>query len=131
MTEDLTLDEIRVRIAPAIAANAAFDGWGDAARDMAAEANAIDRDVAALAFPHGAVDMIRRLVREHRRCDGRGASGRDARRDEDPRTHRRAGRGAGSTRSHPNANRCVARSRFSQCRSIWHAALRSAGAAST
>lgn len=58
MTQDLTLDEIRARIAPGIAANAAFDGWGDAARDMAAEAEGIDRDVARLAFPGGAVDMI-------------------------------------------------------------------------
>ncbi len=58
MTEDLTLDEIRVRIAPEIAANAAFDGWGDAARDMAADMSGIDPDLAALAFPHGAVDMI-------------------------------------------------------------------------
>ncbi|MEH3158898.1 MAG: COQ9 family protein [Sphingomonas taxi] len=58
MTQDLTLDEIRARIAPGIAANAAFDGWGDAARDMAADAEGIDRDVARLAFPGGAVDMI-------------------------------------------------------------------------
>jgi len=58
MTEDLTLDEIRDRLAPGIAANAAFDGWGDAARDLAADAEGIDRDVAALAFPGGAVDLI-------------------------------------------------------------------------
>jgi ubiquinone biosynthesis protein COQ9 len=58
MTEDLTLDEIRETLAPGIAANAAFDGWGDAARDMAAEGAGIDPDVAALAFPGGAVDMI-------------------------------------------------------------------------
>jgi ubiquinone biosynthesis protein COQ9 len=58
MTEDLTLDEIRDRLATGIAANAAFDGWGDDARDMAADAEGIDRDVAALAFPGGAVDMI-------------------------------------------------------------------------
>ena len=58
MTEDLTLDEIRLKLAPGIAANAAFDGWGDAARDMAAEGAGIDPDVAALAFPGGAVDMI-------------------------------------------------------------------------
>lgn len=57
-TADLTLDEIRVLLAPAIAENAAFDGWGPAARDMAAEMNGVDRDVAALAFPGGAVDMI-------------------------------------------------------------------------
>ena len=58
MTQDLTLDEIRAALAEGIAANAAFDGWGDAARDMAAEAADIDRDVARLAFPGGAVDMI-------------------------------------------------------------------------
>ena len=50
MTEDLTLDEVRTRIAADIAANAAFDGWGDAARDLAAEMAGIDRDIAALAF---------------------------------------------------------------------------------
>jgi ubiquinone biosynthesis protein COQ9 len=58
MTQDLTLDEIREAIAPGIAANAAFDGWSDAARDMAAEGAGIDPDVARLAFPGGAVDMI-------------------------------------------------------------------------
>ena len=58
MTEDLTLDEVRTRIAADIAANAAFDGWGEAARDLAAEMAGIDRDIAALAFPGGAVDMI-------------------------------------------------------------------------
>ena len=56
--EDLTLDEIRARLAPAIAANAAFDGWGREALDMAAEAEGIDTDVARLAFKGGAVDMI-------------------------------------------------------------------------
>lgn len=55
---DLTLDEIRIALAPAIAANAAFDGWGNAARDMAAEAAGIDRDIAALAFDGGPVQMI-------------------------------------------------------------------------
>ena len=58
MTQDLTLDEIRERLAPGIADNAAFDGWSDAARDMAADAAGIDRDVARLAFPGGAVEMI-------------------------------------------------------------------------
>lgn len=57
-TQDLTLDEIRALLAPGIAANAAFDGWGDAARDMAADASGIDRDVAALAYKDGAVAMI-------------------------------------------------------------------------
>ncbi|MES3108001.1 COQ9 family protein [Sphingomonas aurantiaca] len=58
MTQDLTLDEIRAVLAPGIAANAAFDGWSDAARDMAAQAEGIDTDVAALAFKDGPVDMI-------------------------------------------------------------------------
>ena len=55
--EDLTLDEIRVTLADGIAANAAFDGWTAAARDMAADARDIDRDVAALALPD-AMTMI-------------------------------------------------------------------------
>ena len=58
MTQDLTLDEIRALLAPGIAANAAFDGWSDAARDMAAQGEGIDTDVAALAFKDGPVDMI-------------------------------------------------------------------------
>ena len=58
MTKDLTLDEIRTKLAPGIAANAAFDGWSDAARDMAAQAEGIDTDIAALAFKDGPVDMI-------------------------------------------------------------------------
>ena len=55
---DPTLDEIRAHLAPMIAANAAFDGWTDAAVASAAEATGIDADVAALAFPGGATDMI-------------------------------------------------------------------------
>ena len=58
MTQNLTLDEIRAKLAPGIAANAAFDGWSDAARDMAAQAEGIDTDIAALAFKDGPVDMI-------------------------------------------------------------------------
>ncbi|WP_339345993.1 COQ9 family protein [uncultured Sphingomonas sp.] len=57
-TADLTLDEVRARLAADLAANAAFDGWGDAARDMAADAAGIDRDIARLAFAGGAVAMI-------------------------------------------------------------------------
>ena len=53
-----TLDEIREGLAAGIAANAAFDGWGDTARDAAADAAGVDRDVAKVAFPGGAVDMI-------------------------------------------------------------------------
>ena len=57
-TADLTLDEVRARLAADLAVNAAFDGWGDAARDMAADAAGIDRDIARLAFAGGAVAMI-------------------------------------------------------------------------
>lgn len=55
---DATLDEIRAALAPLIADNAAFDGWTAAARDIAADATGVDRDVAALAFNGGPVDMI-------------------------------------------------------------------------
>lgn len=55
---DATLDEIRLALAPRIAANAGFDGWGDDARDLAADGVGVDRDVARLAFPGGAVDMV-------------------------------------------------------------------------
>jgi len=55
---DLTLPELRERLAPAIAANAAFDGWGDEARDMAAEAEGFDPEVVRLAFAGGAAQMI-------------------------------------------------------------------------
>jgi ubiquinone biosynthesis protein COQ9 len=55
---DLTLPELLAALAPEIAANAAFDGWGDAARDLAADMAGIDRDVAALAFADGPTQMI-------------------------------------------------------------------------
>ena len=55
---DPTLDEIRAALAPAIAANAAFDGWGKTALKLAAEAGGIDPGVATLAFPGGTLDMI-------------------------------------------------------------------------
>ncbi|MBL0925575.1 MAG: COQ9 family protein [Sphingomonadaceae bacterium] len=55
---DPTLDEIRIGLAPAIARNAAFDGWSIAAVHLAADDAAIDRDVAALAFKGGAMAMI-------------------------------------------------------------------------
>jgi ubiquinone biosynthesis protein COQ9 len=58
LPQDATLDEIRVALAPRIASNAAFDGWSDAARDTAADVLRVDRDIAALAFPGGPVDMI-------------------------------------------------------------------------
>jgi ubiquinone biosynthesis protein COQ9 len=57
-TADLTLDEMRLALAPAIADAAAFDGWSEAAVDSAALANQVDPAVARLAFPGGAMDMI-------------------------------------------------------------------------
>ena len=64
VSEDLTLDEIRVRLAPHVADAATFDGWSDAAVEAAAGAMQIDRAVARLAFPGGAMDMIAAWV-EH------------------------------------------------------------------
>lgn len=55
---EATLDELREMLAPVIASNAAFDGWGEDALAMAAEGMGVDVDVARLAFPGGAVDMI-------------------------------------------------------------------------
>jgi ubiquinone biosynthesis protein COQ9 len=55
---DLTLDEMRLALAPAIANAAVFDGWSKAAVASAAAAQGIKPEVAALAFPGGAMDMI-------------------------------------------------------------------------
>jgi len=55
---DPTLDEIRAALAPLIAENAAFDGFGDAALADAATRLGIDADVARLAFPGGGRDMV-------------------------------------------------------------------------
>lgn len=56
--EDLTLDELRVWLAPVIPIHAAFDGWTDDALARAAEQEGADPEIAALAFPGGATDMI-------------------------------------------------------------------------
>jgi len=56
--QELTLDEVRAALADGIASNAAFDGWGEQARDMAADAAGVDRDIARLAFKDGPVAMI-------------------------------------------------------------------------
>lgn len=55
---DLTLDELRLALAPAIARAAVFDGWSDAALDNAAQQIGADADVARLAFKGGAMEMI-------------------------------------------------------------------------
>lgn len=55
---DMTLGELRLHLAPAIADAAIFDGWSDAALVAAAEASGADVDVSRLAFKHGAMEMI-------------------------------------------------------------------------
>lgn len=55
---DLTLDELRLAMAPTVAEAAIFDGWSADAVAAAANDLAVDPDVAALAFPGGAMDMI-------------------------------------------------------------------------
>jgi len=55
---DPTLEEIRAALAPLIAANAAFDGFGEAALADAAARLRVDADVARLAFPGGGRDMV-------------------------------------------------------------------------
>lgn len=56
--DNLTLPELRLALAPAIADAAAFDGWGDVAIDTAAAQLGVAPAAARLAFPGGAVDMI-------------------------------------------------------------------------
>ena len=55
---NLTLDELRLHLAPAVAEAAVFDGWSDVAVENAALANQVDPAVARLAYPGGAMDMI-------------------------------------------------------------------------
>lgn len=55
---DMTLDELRLHLAPHIADAAIFDGWGNASLAEAAQVAGVDTDVARLAFKAGAMDMI-------------------------------------------------------------------------
>ena len=55
---DMTLDELRLHLAPLIADAAVFDGWSEAALAEAARNAGVDRDVARLAFKGGAMAMI-------------------------------------------------------------------------
>ncbi len=48
---DMTLDELRIALAPDIAASAIFDGWNETALVAAAEMAGADVDIAKLAFP--------------------------------------------------------------------------------
>lgn len=58
MHDDETLDQLRVRLAPLVAANAGFDGWTLKAVAMAATQAGVDGDIAALAFKDGPPHMI-------------------------------------------------------------------------
>lgn len=58
VADDLTVDELRLVLAPRIAGAAVFDGWSRAAVANAAAEAGIDPHVAAYAFPGGAMDMI-------------------------------------------------------------------------
>lgn len=55
---DPTLEELRAALAMPVARNAAFDGWTSAATASAACGLGVDADLARLAFPGGATDMI-------------------------------------------------------------------------
>ncbi len=55
---DPTLDEMRIMLARELPHHAAFDGWTPEALALAADVTGINPDVAALAFPGGAMDMI-------------------------------------------------------------------------
>ncbi len=64
---DMTLDELRIALAPDIAASAIFDGWNETALIAAAEMAGVDVDIAKLAFPgksggSRAMDMIEAWV---------------------------------------------------------------------
>jgi ubiquinone biosynthesis protein COQ9 len=59
---DLTLDELRLQLAPLVAEAAIFDGWSEAALLSASEAAGADPAVARLTFPGGAIDMIEAWV---------------------------------------------------------------------
>ncbi|NLR72211.1 COQ9 family protein [Novosphingobium sp. ERN07] len=58
MTEDTSLEALRLRLAPAIAESAAFDGWKSEAVTAAAEMEGVDPALAAFAFDGGAMQMI-------------------------------------------------------------------------
>lgn len=58
LADDLTVDELRLALAPRIAQAAVFDGWSAEAVAGAAAQAGIDPDVAAYAFPGGPMDMI-------------------------------------------------------------------------
>lgn len=60
--DNLTLPELRLALAPAIADAAVFDGWSETAIDAAAEQLGVAPAAARLAFPGGAIEMIEAWV---------------------------------------------------------------------
>ena len=56
--DDMTLDDVRAHLAAALPSDAAFDGWTMTALDATAARLGVDADVARLAFPGGAGQMI-------------------------------------------------------------------------
>lgn len=56
--QDMTLDELRIALAPLVPAHAAFDGWSNEALAMAANELGVPPARARLAFSGGAMDMI-------------------------------------------------------------------------
>jgi ubiquinone biosynthesis protein COQ9 len=55
---EMTLDELRLAIAPRLPAHAAFDGWTPLALERVAEELGVPAGRARLAFPGGATEMI-------------------------------------------------------------------------
>jgi ubiquinone biosynthesis protein COQ9 len=55
---EMTLDELRMALAPLVPGNAVFDGWSDKALAMAAAELGVPAPRARLCFPGGAPDMI-------------------------------------------------------------------------
>jgi ubiquinone biosynthesis protein COQ9 len=63
VAEPASLDDLRLKLAPALADAAAFDGWSEAAVREAADAVGIDPDAAVFAFSGEAMQMIEAWVR--------------------------------------------------------------------
>jgi ubiquinone biosynthesis protein COQ9 len=58
LPSDMTLDELRMALAPLLPNHAVFDGWSDAALAMAAAELGVPAPRARLAFPGGPAEMI-------------------------------------------------------------------------
>src|SRR4028118_2436359 len=56
--QEMTLDELRIGLAPLVPAHAAFDGWSEEALAMAARELGVPPARPRPAFPGGAVQMI-------------------------------------------------------------------------